>query len=41
MPKCNLCQANVGNYGVKRHEEWHKHCKKDGRNTVEGDVQGQ
>ena len=41
MPKCNLCQANVGNYGVKRHEEWHKHCKKDGRNTVEGDVQWQ
>lgn len=38
MPICNLCNANVGSYGMVRHEEWHKHCKKDKRNTVEGVV---
>ena len=33
MFRYTLCQANVGNYGVKRHEYWHKHCK-NSINTV-------
>lgn len=38
MPTCSLCNADVGSYGMIRHEEWHTNCKKNKRNTVEGVV---
>jgi len=42
--KCNLCgmEFNSGDslFDARktRHEEWHKHCKVQKRNTVEGKV---
>ena len=41
--QCNLCEQNFEDDELitvrkERHEDWHKHCKIQKRNTVEGIV---
>ena len=43
MKQCNLCGMSFPDdeyfkYRKTQHERWHTNCKKDKRNTVEGDV---